>query len=164
MKKCWFFGTFFFLENIWKVAEMPFFCMREQVRIRSEIHEIEIDTTHTSQERIREQIQNHKKCHAGKAHLLSMVILFLWNVDFFVKSAHWPFNPKKSRCFRYFLHFPYDFLTAKHYPVNCSRFTYSCFICIEECTYRFKVILASACPSNSLSVFASNPWAIQSVA
>ena len=55
---------------------MPFFCMREQVRIRSEIHKIEIDTTHTSQECIREQIQNHKKCHAGKAHLLSMAFCF----------------------------------------------------------------------------------------
>ena len=55
---------------------MPFFCMREQVRIRSEIHKIEIDTTHTSQERIREQIQNHKKCHAGNAHLLSMAFCF----------------------------------------------------------------------------------------
>ncbi len=40
---------------------MSFFCMREQVRIRSEIHEIEIDTTHTSQECISEQIQNDKK-------------------------------------------------------------------------------------------------------
>ena len=56
---------------------MPLFCMWKQIKIRPGIHGIKIDTTHTSQERIREQIQNHKKCHAGKAHLLSMVILFL---------------------------------------------------------------------------------------
>ena len=107
----------------------------------------------------------HKKFQkARRIDGLSLEILKGKKHFCFVKSAHWPFKPKKSRCFRYFLHFPYDFLTAKYYPVNCSRFTYSCFICIEECTYRFKVILASACPSNSLSVFASNPWAIQSVA
>ncbi len=52
---------------------MPLFCMWKQIKIRPGIHGIKIDTTHTSQERIREQIQNHKKCHAGKAHLLSMV-------------------------------------------------------------------------------------------
>lgn len=55
---------------------MLLFCMRKQIEIRPGIHGIKIDTTHTSQERIREQIQNHKKCHAGKAHLLSMAFCF----------------------------------------------------------------------------------------
>lgn len=55
---------------------MPLFCMREQVGIRLGIHGIKIDTTHTSQERIRKQIQNHKKCHAGKAPPSSMAFCF----------------------------------------------------------------------------------------
>ena len=40
---------------------MPLFCMWKQIKIRPGIHGIKIDTTHTSQERIREQIQNDKK-------------------------------------------------------------------------------------------------------
>ena len=46
------------------------------MEIRAKIHKIEIDTTHTSFERIGEQIQNYKKYHAGKTSVPSMVFCF----------------------------------------------------------------------------------------
>ena len=68
---------------------MLLFCMRKQIEIRPGIHGIKIDTTHTSQERIREQIQNHKKCHAGKHifsawHFVSIKCRFLRKIRPFI--------------------------------------------------------------------------------